>query len=174
VLRFGAADERAAGAEIPVLIRLLNTGGLTLQPRLSADVRIEAGFTEPVLSIPLSAITSADGHPGVWEVSLLGRLQRTAVKLGRSNPDRVELIEGLSPGRRVVSVADPNFEAGMRVRVTEHAGTVSPAKALVKAAPPREPVRPRFAKPPQNALTQKLREWLLKLRRRLESSPAAS
>lgn len=121
VIQLGSAPEGTGLLEIPVLLRLESTQGLLLRPKLSADVRIQTGQTEPVLSVSKYAISNADGTPRVWSVNLLSRIHSKVVVLGRENPDRVEIKEGVSASQKVCLVAEPDFEDGMRVVVVSAA-----------------------------------------------------
>jgi RND family efflux transporter MFP subunit len=122
VTQVGSAPDGQGPPEIPIVLRLESTQGLLLRPRLSAEAHVLTGLTEPVVSVPLTAISNTDGAPKVWTLGFFNRLRPVAVALGRSNPERVEVTQGLRPGQAVCQNADPSFENGTQVRV------VSPKK----------------------------------------------
>lgn len=76
-----------------------------LEGKVSATHR-----TEPVLAVPRAAISSRDGRDFLV-VILDGREVEREVLVGRRGVDLVEVVEGLSPGDRVV-VPDPPAEEG--------------------------------------------------------------
>ena len=115
VTALGSAPESAGIPEVPVVLKLASTQGMMLRPRLTADVRIMTGMTDPVISVPLTAIANSDGQPRVWRIGWLGRIHRQSVELGRTNPDRVEVKSGIRMGERICSVAEPDYADGMKV-----------------------------------------------------------
>jgi RND family efflux transporter MFP subunit len=117
VTQVGSQPESADSTAIPVVLTLEDNQGILLRPKLTADVRIILGQTRPVVSVPLSAISNADGNTRVWVLGLGDRLHGRAVTLGQTNPDRVEVKQGLRPGERVCTTADTALEDGMRVYI---------------------------------------------------------
>ncbi len=122
--------------EIPVVLRLLSTGKLDLRPKLTAEARIFAGQTEPILSVPLTAVVNNDGNPHVWVLTSLNRLRKRAVELGRANPERTEVLHGISAGERICVTAEPDFADGMRVVVGLPVGARSGPYRTAKFLPP--------------------------------------
>lgn len=117
VVSMGAQAEGNAVPEIPVILRLDKTEGLPLLPKLTAETRILVGEVSHVLSIPLTAVDNADGKPKVWALGPSDRLQQHLVGLGRSNPERVEITQGLAEGERICLKTDPHFANGIKVKV---------------------------------------------------------
>ena len=115
VSHIGSPTDEKGPLNIPVDLLLENIQGLPLSPKLTADVRILAGQTGPVLSVPLTAIANEDGKTKVWILTDSNRLLSRPVMVGRSNPDRVEISQGLKAGDRVCAQADPHFVEGMKV-----------------------------------------------------------
>ena len=76
-----------------------------LEGKVSATHR-----TEPVLAVPKAAVSSRNGRDFLV-VILDGREVEREVLVGRRGVDLVEVVEGLSPGDRVV-VPDPPAEEG--------------------------------------------------------------
>jgi cobalt-zinc-cadmium efflux system membrane fusion protein len=75
-----------------------------LRPGQSVVARVHpAGLTRTVLTIPVSAVTYVDGKPTVFVADTDTRVLVAAVKLGQSDGERQEVVEGLADGQRVVS-----------------------------------------------------------------------
>lgn len=132
VLQVGSAPETAGQPTIPVSLRLSVPEDLVLRPRLSADVRIRTGESAAMISVPLAALGAREEGMVVWTLGAMNRLRARPVQTGRSNPDRIEIVSGLKAGESVVTVSEPEFRSGLRVRV----GTprVRPPLTPVKAS----------------------------------------
>ena len=74
-------------------------------------------------SVPLAAVANSDGESRVWVVGRFRRIRPVPVILGRTSPDRVEVVQGLMAGQEICVNAEPDFAGGMRVVV------VSPERA---------------------------------------------
>jgi len=69
---------------------------------------------QPLVS--LSAVWwDVDGHPTVWLVTEENRIRLQEVKTGRTLGDRIEILEGLVQGSRIVSKATSDLKAGMQL-----------------------------------------------------------
>jgi RND family efflux transporter MFP subunit len=119
VSQIGIQPEGNGVPEIPVTLVLDSSQGLPLRPKLTADVRILTGQTEPVLSVPLSSIDNRDGETKVWLLDTSNRLRTRSVTLGRANPDRVEITTGLAEGDRVCLEVEAYFAEGMKIQNDE-------------------------------------------------------
>jgi len=117
VKEVGSAPEGNGLPEIAVVLLIMDTEGLPLRPKLTAEARIDTGRTEPILAVPLSAVANADGNPRVWILGIWNRLRAVPVQLGRANPDQVEITQGLRAGDRICTTAEPDFADGMMVLV---------------------------------------------------------
>ena len=117
VKEVGSQPEGTGLPEVPVVLLILDDRHLSLRPKLTAEARIDTGRTEPIISVPLTAIANADGNPRVWELGAWHRLHAVPVVLGRANPDRVEVTQGLKAEDQVCITAEPDFADGMMVLV---------------------------------------------------------
>jgi len=117
VLRMGTQTESSALPEIPVFIQLENASALHLLPKLSAEARIHVGDDPDMISAPLSAVDNADGRPKIWVVDRFGFIKRREVTLGKSNPDRVEITQGLLINEQICVSPEPRWANGMKVRI---------------------------------------------------------
>ena len=67
-----------------------------------------------------ASVHRVDGRLGVWTVDDAGALRFAPVRLGRSDLDgRVQVLEGLSGGERVVVYSQKALAAGTRIEVVE-------------------------------------------------------
>lgn len=78
---------------------------LALKPNMYADVSLLAAAEEDVLSVPQGAVIRTGRSSRVVLALGDGRFKAVPVRLGRSVGDRVEILEGLSEGDRVVTSA---------------------------------------------------------------------
>lgn len=81
------------------------------------------------LAIPTSAIVWREGKPQVWKANPSSSSQATLVdiKVGSSNADKTEVIEGLKKGDGVIYAGQSNLQPGMTVIATEW-GKTGPVK----------------------------------------------
>lgn len=91
-------------------------------PSLGDGYRVEARFIvwqgEDVLQIPASALFRAGEGWGLFVIED-GRARRRAVRPGRSNGLMTEILEGLTPGERVILHPARDISDGARVRIAE-------------------------------------------------------
>gem|GEM_PF-1636140 len=111
----GSLPDSVGIPEVLVELTIKDTNQLSLKPKLTAETKIFTGRTTPVMSVPLTAVSNADGIPRVWVLSWTNRIYSKVVTLGRSNPDRVEILSGLRPNERICSESEPTFADGMKV-----------------------------------------------------------
>jgi HlyD family secretion protein len=140
VTSIGSQVDGPMGSHIPVVLKLLDSQGLELRPRLTAEVNILTGMTEPVLSVPLTAVTNTDGEAKVWIVPASGRLRAVPIQTGRTNPDRIEVI-GMKAGQRICSIAEPDFVEGKKVLLGAGGAQLKSRKTQA-LLPPAEETKP--------------------------------
>lgn len=75
-----------------------------LRPGLYATARIESR-TDPVLSVPTSAVLHTGTRSVVFMAMGENRLMPMAVETGRTGDERIEILSGLDPGTRVATSA---------------------------------------------------------------------
>ena len=84
---------------------------------MTASVNIGQGSSQPVLTVPLTAIYQNGSQPGLWVVQTDGTLSLRVVKLGQYGSDSVQVIEGLQPGERIVAAGVHKFRDGQRINL---------------------------------------------------------
>lgn len=120
-----------------------NTRAVTVRARLpNPDARLKPGMlltvaieTAPRLgvSVPELAIIGEGDARFVFVVGEDGKAKRTPVKTGLRSTGRVEIVEGLQPGERVVTEGVAKLSDGIKVRLagarnTRPAARQAPAK----------------------------------------------
>jgi len=95
----------------------LEEGKEFVKPGMSADVEVIVARRRDALFVPNQAILEREGKKRVYVVAD-GRARATTVKVGESNWNSTEILEGLREGDRVVMNPDaPRLSEGARVRV---------------------------------------------------------
>ncbi len=82
-----------------------------------ASVRVLASAAQSGQAlVSLSAVWwDDDGHPAVWLVTEENRIRPQEVKTGRTLGDKIEILEGLAQGSRIVSKATSDLKAGTQL-----------------------------------------------------------
>jgi RND family efflux transporter MFP subunit len=97
-----------------------------LQPGMYANVALHTQNHANVLTLPVQAVQHHDGKATVLVVDQQNRVQPREIQLGLEDPDRVEVIAGLTEGERVIVGNFGAFQLGQTVepKVTNfHSGT---------------------------------------------------
>lgn len=87
---------------LPLLFEVPNRNG-QLKAGMFVRAQVFTAATQRGIVIPLSSVVDEDGQPVAY-VELEGELfERRPLKLGTRQADRVQVLEGLAPGERVVT-----------------------------------------------------------------------
>lgn len=81
------------------------------RPGMSAVIRLKVRQAAGAVTVPASAVVSADGHDTVWTVRD-GRYTAVPVRLGVQGEDTVQIVSGVSAGERVVVAGADQVDAG--------------------------------------------------------------
>lgn len=91
-----------------------------LRQDMTISVEVEVARQVAALALPTDAVHDLDApRPWVWGLDAQGRVQRAELRLGLRAGTRVQVLEGLAPGARVVAVQAPELTAGTRVRASQ-------------------------------------------------------
>lgn len=93
-----------------------------LQPGMFATVHLLLGDAEPVLTVPRAAIAFRAFGESVFVIdSEAGRevVHRRLVRVGRTRDERVEIIEGLAAGERIVHTGHLKLREGQAVEIVD-------------------------------------------------------
>jgi membrane fusion protein, multidrug efflux system len=74
-----------------------------LKPGMYANVTLEIETRDNILTVPKNALVDSGGSRGVYQPNNDSRAEFKAVKVGLEDPDKAEILEGLSEGEIVVS-----------------------------------------------------------------------
>jgi membrane fusion protein (multidrug efflux system) len=105
-----------------------------LKPGMLLTVIIEAS-PRLGLSVPELAIVGEGDSRFVYTIDGGGTARRTAVRTGLRSAGRVEILEGLKPGQKVVTEGVVKLSEGVKVRVAG-AGNAAPGPRAQGGAPP--------------------------------------
>jgi HlyD family secretion protein len=83
----------------------------TPRPGMSAVVRLRVRQAADAVTVPASAIVSADGRDTVWAVRD-GRYERVPVTLGVQGEDVVQVTSGVQPGQRIAVAGTDRISSG--------------------------------------------------------------
>ena len=73
----------------------------TPRPGMSAIVRLQVRQAADAVTVPASAVVSADGRDTVWAVQG-GRAERVPVTLGVQGEDVVQVVTGIAAGQKII------------------------------------------------------------------------
>jgi membrane fusion protein, heavy metal efflux system len=136
---FEGTVERLAGAldaetrSLPVYVRVGNPDE-RLRPHMRATLILVTGGAELAIAIPKSAVLGEDGNlfAFVQDEERAERFERRPLVIGVANDRFVEVIEGLSPGERVVSEGNYSLQY-LAPSAEEDAGEATPPATAADA-----------------------------------------
>ncbi|MDG4806402.1 efflux RND transporter periplasmic adaptor subunit [Micromonospora sp. WMMD1120] len=85
------------------------------RPGMNAIVRLRVREAADAVTVPASAVFSADGRDAVWVVRD-GRADRAPVTVGVQGSDLVQILDGVQPGERIVVRGTDRVRDGQEVR----------------------------------------------------------
>jgi membrane fusion protein, heavy metal efflux system len=74
-----------------------------LKPEMFARLRLDIGDANPFLAIPKESVVEVDGKHFVYLVEAPGKYIKREVRVSNVSSDMVRVLEGLSPGQRIVT-----------------------------------------------------------------------
>jgi RND family efflux transporter MFP subunit len=90
--------------------------GFRLKPGMYARVRLTAGSKSDALTVPRAAVVDVAGQRGVYELeSDVARFRR--IEVGLTDLERVEVLDGVTEGMRVVTTGALAIRDGDRVAI---------------------------------------------------------
>jgi RND family efflux transporter MFP subunit len=94
----------------------LNNADRKLSPGMYADVTLDIQRTGSGLTVPIQAVDRTTSQPFALVVDSQDRIEKRPVRLGLQDPNRVEVVSGISDGDHVVVANLSSFKAGESVR----------------------------------------------------------
>ena len=128
----------AASRTLRVKGTLANPGN-RLRPGLFARADLGVAHREGVLMIPEEAILERSDGKVVFRLASENKVERRVVHTGVYRGGKVEILDGLAAGDRVVTRGHTALIDGSVVAVRNPDGSVSQPDVAVGAAPPRQP-----------------------------------
>jgi len=98
-----------------------------LRPGLIAQVRVPYGKKESVICIPLDAVVGFGNSPSVFVV-VDSAARRRIIRTGKISGERVEVLEGLVPGEKVVIAGQEYLGHGKEVLIRNNPQKVAEAR----------------------------------------------
>jgi RND family efflux transporter MFP subunit len=114
-----AAD--LASRQIEVRLRLPNPDR-AIKPGMFAQVGFVTRRVEAAVTVPAEAVKTVEGRPTVTWVDDEGTAHQQPVSLGERSDERVEIVEGLQPGQRVITLTYSPVPEGGKVQLPEPKG----------------------------------------------------
>jgi multidrug efflux pump subunit AcrA (membrane-fusion protein) len=87
----------------------------TPRPGMSAIVRLQVREADDAVTVPASAIVSADGRDTVWTVRG-GKAERVPVTVGVQGEDVVQVVSGVGAGQQIVVAGADQVSPGQTVQ----------------------------------------------------------
>lgn len=81
----------------------VNNEAHKLKPEMFARLRLEVGEAAQFIAVPREAVLEADGKQFVYVVEDHDRYVKREVKVSTISSDQVRILEGLTPGQRIVT-----------------------------------------------------------------------
>ena len=111
------------------LVARIPNSGRRLRPGMSANVSVTFAERSGALVVPDEAVFAEGAQSYVYVVTDSNTVNRTAVRLGSRDSMRVEILDGLSAGQRVVRAGHQKLYPGARVQPIGDEGAAAPAAA---------------------------------------------
>lgn len=102
----------------PVRFEMRSPSGVTILPGMTATVTLNYGRPrDNRILVPISAVCKLDtGEQAVWVLEPDGIVRARRVAMGVARGGDVEILQGLSPGERIVVAGVTFLREGMKVR----------------------------------------------------------
>lgn len=101
--------------------------GAKLKPGLFGRVNVHYDLRQSVPVVPREAVVTEDEESHVFVINETGSAQRRHVVLGYEQKGRIEVVEGLSAGERVVTAGKGSLSDGARVEIVGGSGNLPKA-----------------------------------------------
>lgn len=87
----------------------------TLTPGMYADVSLQIAGSPSALTIPVQALDQGSNGASVLVVDANNKVERRPVRIGLETPDKVQIVDGVHEGERVIVGNLDSFEPGQKV-----------------------------------------------------------
>lgn len=97
----------------------IDPGQAVMRPGMFVAVEIVVDNHADAMLVPKRSVVYEEGEPFAFVVTTEGTVARKPLRLGFTDRDRVEILEGVAPGDRVVVVGQGLLRDGSDVKVVE-------------------------------------------------------
>jgi membrane fusion protein (multidrug efflux system) len=111
-----------------IIARVANPGG-RFRPGMSANVTAVLSERADALTVPNEAVFVEGNQAFVYVVKADSTVTRTALTLGSRTPEAVEVVQGLTPGMRVVRAGHQKLYEGAKVMPIQSQGAAANSAA---------------------------------------------
>ena len=123
-----------AGTRTLRLVARIPNPGYRLRPGMSADVSVTLEERTQALAVPDEAIFAEGNQNFVYVVNADSTVARAAVALGLRDSMQVEIVNGLTPGARVITAGHQKVFPGAKVLPVPAGGPPSPEAGGAESA----------------------------------------
>ncbi len=118
-MRVGKIFPQVRNGQFEIDLQFVGAEPAELQRGQTVQVRLTLGAPSPARLVPNGAFYEATGGNWVFVVAADGRSAvRRQVRLGRRNPEYVEVLSGLEPGERVITSSYTGFQERDRLSIS--------------------------------------------------------
>lgn len=108
----GALDRTTRSLQVEVDVKNPKS---TLTPGMYADVTLQIEGNPSTLTVPVQAVDRGTGGASVLVVNANNVVERRKIRTGLETPDKVQVLDGVNEGDRVIVGNLTSFEAGQKV-----------------------------------------------------------
>lgn len=110
-------EPQSTSGAVPFTVTLADASNPRLRPGVRVQLYVSYGFKDEVTRIPAGSFYSGPGMYKLFVADGSSTLKRREVKLGDSNRLWVEVLEGLSPGEKIVTTNLADFEKYSKLKI---------------------------------------------------------
>lgn len=85
-----------------------------ITPGMYASVKVKLDEKKAVLTLPIQAVANGD-KPNVWLINANNEIEEREIKIGMQTADKIEIIDGLKDGDKILFGSRNSFSIGMVV-----------------------------------------------------------
>ena len=105
------------GSSVPIRVRFSGPPP-RLRPNISATLEITVGLKKEVLTLPRAPFLSSGGERLIYVLVSPDRAERREIRFGATSAERIEVIEGLSEGERVLTSSMEAYKDQPKIAVS--------------------------------------------------------
>ncbi len=114
----GVASKSSNLDESNTTVTIKFTDPKNLRPGATINAIIYYKESKDVIKVPYSAVLNEDGKYYVFTVNG-DRAGKTEIKVGTNDDSYYEILSGLSPGNKIITVADESLKDGDKIKIAD-------------------------------------------------------